>query len=185
MYLFCVGDINVGIPFDGNQPSSFNYLCINIHHDFSRQIHLGGIDLINNTTKYSLNFLVFMLFQGCQTWYSRSKDSTHFNFPMFWRGAAAHRLSRHRTWLWCPSYLILVAQPHWWAHGKMETKIKCFFRAVTGPNSQYGFFIWHLLFLFCLHGLWQHPYPFSSLVWVTASPRVLVVYDYETGNVPL
>lgn len=58
MYLFCVGDINVGIPFDGNQPSSFNYLCINIHHDFSRQIHLGGIDLINNTTKYSLNFLV-------------------------------------------------------------------------------------------------------------------------------
>ena len=146
---------------------------------------LGGLILSIIPQSIHWTSWFYMLFQGCQTWYSRSKDSTHFNFPMFWRGAAAHRLSRHRTWLWCPSYLILVAQPHWWAHGKMETKIKCFFRAVTGPNSQYGFFIWYLLFLFCLHGLWQHPYPFSSLVWVTASPRVLVVYDYETGNVPL
>jgi len=39
-------------------PSSFNELCINIHHDVPKKSDFGGIDFINNTAKASPNFLV-------------------------------------------------------------------------------------------------------------------------------
>ena len=59
MCVYCVGDIiSVHIALGREQPSSFNDLCINIHHDVSKQISFWGIDFIHNTAKSSPNFLV-------------------------------------------------------------------------------------------------------------------------------